>query len=129
MYHAFRNEPRSLGYLDHVFTMHAKCFTSDVLTRDSPKTGGGLFMNKMDEKVGNMGKVFICVYLCLLQVMFSCKARRRGRGDWGTISNSESHAKYGNRANFVDALFQNLPGKQSKQKDKQNDFKRITYSS
>ena len=77
----------------------------------------------MDEKCfrdGNQeSKAFICVYLCLLQVLYSCKARRRGRGDMGTISNAESHIKYGNRGHFVDALFQNLPGKQSKQKDKQ----------
>ena len=57
--------------------------------------------------------------ICVIQVLFTCKARRRGRGDYGVISNSDNHIKFGNRGNFVDALFQNLPGKQSKHKDKQ----------
>ena len=119
MYPSFRKKPSLLGYLDNVFngfTEHGfyECYGHDA---DDPMDE---ILNKMDEKEKRSENevCFILFYVFLIQVSLTCKARRRSRGEVGVITNKMSHMINGNRGHFLDCLFQNIPGKQSKQRDK-----------
>ena len=126
MYISFRLKPINLGYLDvldllKLLPMHAfiKKETSGEDNMDE-RMDERLDVIEEDIKTGIGRKmIFNRVNEFLIQVSITCLTRRRSRGEAGVISNKMNHIVNGNRGHYLDCLFQNLPGKQSKQKDKQ----------
>ena len=116
MYTSFRNEPRNLGYLD-VFTVHEILPHSLMDVYQTHEKDPDFKKKEFIKRL--LSELFLTVfYVFLIQVFITFGARRRSRGEVGMISNKMSHITNGNRGHYLDCLFQNIPGKQSKQKDK-----------
>ena len=113
MYSSFRHKPRYLGCLEcfNDFTNACTSFNKSEVEKSSKK----LFLT-----TGRKSEYFyVFLFIILIQDLVSCKARRRSRGEMSVLTNKMNHITNGNRSHYLDCLFQNVPGKQSKQKDKQ----------
>ena len=101
------------------FNKHDKKMEMELVLNEEPR--GDQDSQEKAVSNGNTGNVLNCMALNYdsIQARLVFVTRRRGRGDMGVVTNAEMHSLNGNRGNFMDALFQNIPGRQSKLKDKQ----------
>ena len=103
------------------FTKHETNMDMEMVLLGQGK-GGSNKEDVQDDTIknGNAENTNNCrVFKCnCIQARLVVRTRRRGRGDMGVLTNAEMHRLNGNRGNFMDALFQNIPGRQSKLKDK-----------